>query len=157
MIKYRKFYDDEFTNTSDSGNRTFHPVVMADPNGSEYDIKYSDDIVDIQEEIDSFKDSTDINLIVTRFTNGDLNAIRNIGVLDSEDKSIVDITVFPENIHDLHYATEVSEQFYNGLSDEVKSIYPTADDFYNNFDPNKIMATQSDNKVVTEEKGEVSE
>lgn len=156
MIKYRKFYDDEFINISDPGNRTFHPVVMADPDGSEYDIKYSDDVVDIQDQIDSFKDSTDINLIVERFTSGDLNAIGNLGVLDPEDKSVVDLTVLPEDVHTLHNNIEASEKFYSSLSDEIKSKYPTPDDFYNYFDGSQIMATQPDNSI-NEEKGETTE
>lgn len=158
MIKYRKFCDDEYTNISNAGCPTFHPVVMADPDGSEFDIKYSDEVVDIQETIDSFKDSTDINLLVQRFTNGDLNAIGNFGILDPEDKSVVDLTVLPEDVHTLHDLTEASEKFYNGLPDEVKSIYSSADDFYNNYDPNKVMAALSDNSIEeVDEKGVISE
>lgn len=157
MIKYRKFYDDEFINVSDSGNRTFHPVVMVDPNGSEFDIKYSDDVVDIQDQIDSFKDSTDINLIVDRFTNGDLNAIGSIGVLDPEEKSVVDLTILPEDVHTLMGSTNSAIGFYESLPNDIKSKYPTADDFYDNFDWNSYMAAQPDNSVDSDVKGEVTE
>lgn len=159
MIKFRKFYDDEFNNISDAGKPTFHRVIMADPNGSEYDIKYSDDVVDIQEEIDSFKDSTDINLIVQRFTNGDLNAIGNFGVFDHENKSIVDMSVLPEDVHSLHYSADASSKFFGLLPAEIRSKYASVDDFYNSADFDKVMAALINNNVEEKEvkEGEISE
>lgn len=130
-MKYRKFCDDEFINESNPGERFEHPVEMVDVNGSEYDIKYSDSVIDLQEYINSFADSVDINLIIDRFTKGDISAIPGVAVVSDDGEDIVDITHLPENPHELHERVVTGNEIFDNLPNDVKALYNSPDDFFN--------------------------
>lgn len=130
-MKYRKYFDDEFINESNPGECFEHPVEMVDVNGNEYDIKYSDTVIDLQEYINSFADSVDINVIIDRFTKGDISAIPGVAVISDDGQNIVDITDMPENPHELHERVIKGYEIFDNLPDDVKAMYNSPDDFFN--------------------------
>lgn len=151
MIKFRKDYMDpsDFT-YSDSGDRFEEIYEMADPNGSEFEIQKGSKKFDIQEYIDSFSDSVDINSIVERFTKGDFTAIP---VPDFNGR-YVDISGIPDNIHELKEMSDALREVYNSLSPDQMAKIGDFNDFLASIDNNSLNFS---NEVTNTENTEKTE
>lgn len=70
-------------------------------------------------EIQSYKDSCDVNNIVRRYENGDQTALlrNNTGVY-------CDISQMPQNIHEAVKLSKSVDNLYNSLGSDVKQLYP---------------------------------
>lgn len=134
MIKYRKFYDDDFNNITDPGKKYKIEYEMSDPDGSEYDIRPTKNPTDIQELINSYRDSCDIELLISRFTAGDVNAIRPLSAVPD-----ADITNIPENIHELNDRVMAADNVWNSLPENIKANFSDIDDFYNSVGSDKFI------------------
>lgn len=147
MIKFRKDYFEpsnfEFTNC---GTRFEEVIELSDPNGSEFDIKTSVKKFDIQEYIDSFEPSVNINNIVERFTKGDFTAIP----VPSFRSGLVDTTNFPETIHELNDKVNEIHALYNNLSSEQKKKLGSFDSFISAYDAGTLFEVLKDETKVVE-------
>lgn len=98
------------------GNR-FNPTysVVYDKNGVK-DLEVSGR-VDTYAEIQSFADSVDLNLILERFANGDVDAInRRTG-------QYLDLTGMPRNIHEVYQLIANATDYFEHLPTDFKSQY----------------------------------
>lgn len=87
---------------SDAGEKERKQYVWAkDENGKEYLQETAP--IDIQAEIESYADECDIKNIV-RKASFDPEFLKSLsqGALTTEEKPLVDITEFPQNIHEYH-------------------------------------------------------
>lgn len=82
-------------------------------------------------EIQSYKDSCDVNLMIKRYENGDQTAL-----LRSNTGVYCDISSMPKNVHDAVKLSRSVETLYNSLGDDVKKIYPSVNDFTAAFSSN---------------------
>lgn len=133
-MKFRKFYDDGYVNISNPGSRVQPVYKLKEDAINDWDIEKSEYPQDIQDHINSFRDSCDINLLVARFKAGDITAIPT-----PTSVSNVDISGIPDNYQELHDMVNSSVELYNGLPDSIKNDYTGIDDFYNNFDISKYL------------------
>lgn len=91
--------------------------------------KHGEDILetvgytDIYEERQLSKDSVDINRIVERYLGGDTAA------LDKSPGLYIDLTIMPENIHEMKNATVMAEQYFAGLPKKERDKYVDVEDF----------------------------
>ena len=144
MIKYRKFYDEPIEQFSDAGNKTERVIKMSDPNGSIYEIKESDEIIDIQAHINSFRDSCDINLLVARFKGGDISAI-NI----NKSLSGGDISNIPQNVHELNDRIRSGNEIFESMPDDIKTKFNNASDFYNAIGSEQFIKALQNYETIT--------
>ena len=87
---------------SESGEKFRKQYVWAkDENGKEY--LQETEPIDIQQEIESYADECDIKNIV-RKASFDPEFLKSLsqGALTAEERPVVDITDFPQNIHEYH-------------------------------------------------------
>lgn len=149
-MKFRKFYDDNFNIVSNPGRKTEKIIELADPNGSEFEIKYSDNYIDIQERINSFRDSVDINILVARFKAGDLSAIPS--PINGDSKNIIDISEFPDNPQEAFEKARAMDTLLSSIPENDRNNINNADDIlryiYNNLKDDEKL--NNDNKEVTE-------
>lgn len=75
-------------------------------------------------EIQSYKDSCDVNNIVKRYENGDQTALlrNNTGVY-------CDISQMPKNIHEAVKLSRNVDNLYNSMGSDVKALYPNVQSF----------------------------
>lgn len=78
---------------------------------------------DIYEERQASKDSVDINKLVERYLAGDL------GCLDKCPGLYLDLTMMPENIHEMKNVTLMAEQYFATLPAKEREKYEDVEDF----------------------------
>lgn len=131
-IVFRTAYD-RCRIISSAGER-YQPVYELDPDGdNEFDIRVSPKKHDMQAYIESFRDSCDTNKLIERFRNGDITAIQpapNYGG---------DISGMPDNIQALAKNLNLAYDYYNSLSDDVKSQFTGVQDFYSSIGSDKFV------------------
>lgn len=71
----------------------------------------------LQEEIDSWRDSVEIHILLERYFDGDVVA------LERRQAQFVDITGLPDNVHGWHDAAITAETVFASLSDDVRHFY----------------------------------
>lgn len=133
MRKFRLDPFDDFMVYSEKGKPVRFDYEMVDPNGSEFEIKRKEQPFDIQEHINSFRDSCDINLLIARFTNGDKTAIP---IVDSD--CFNDISELPQDIHTIHKQIVDANTLFDELPAEVKAKFDSIDDFYSSVGTDKF-------------------
>lgn len=69
-------------------------------------------------EIQSYKDSTDVNMLIKRYENGDQTAL-----LRSNSGVFCDISSMPRNIHEAKQLYKNVENLYTSLGDDIKAAY----------------------------------
>lgn len=86
------------------------------------------------------------------------------GTLPSVSDEVVDMTLFPENIHEVFSTVNQAEKTYNELPDSVKAIFRSKDEFLaaliaGNYETKLINGLQSKNEgqITQEEKKEGNE
>lgn len=74
-------------------------------------------------EIQSYKDSTDVNQLIRRYENGDQTAL-----LRSNSGVFCDVASMPKNIHEAHKLYSDVDKLYSSMGDDIKAVYkdPTA-------------------------------
>lgn len=82
---------------------------------------------DLYQEIQSFEHECDIHNIVSRYENGDANA------LNISQGAYLDTTVFPTDIHEAHRVLRECEGLYNSLSQEDRRKFGDFGSFLSNF------------------------
>lgn len=122
----------------------------------------------ICKEVNSYRDSTDINVILHQLSINDstmFNRIRE-GEFTSKEGAYFDTTVFPKTIHEFNRMVEISNKAYNSLPKEITDQFNSIDDFVKS-DDNKLKAIFDsynaklikNNETVennnTEEKGDI--
>ena len=126
-MKYTKRPIPPFESKPISSGRTVKDVYTLDiaPNGEQKLVKTG--TVDIQAEINSHRNLCDVKSIIDRFTtSGELDKLHARG-------AYVDLTEMPRNLAEVHALLRKSEDIYNGMTDEMKSQYPTYEKFMANF------------------------
>lgn len=95
-----------FSNTGENERKQY--VWAKDENGKEYLQETAP--IDIQAEIESYADECDIKNIV-RKASFDPEFLKSLsqGALTAEETSVVDITEFPQNIHEYHQMIATAE------------------------------------------------
>lgn len=82
---------------------------------------------DVYERIQSFADSTDINIILARYLNGDITA------LNQSNGAYFDATNYPKTYAELYDRVKAAETVYNNLPDKVKEKYETPQAFFEHY------------------------
>lgn len=127
MKKFRKAFEktpeEWYSEATPSGSQYYtEGRVIFDPDGNMHleRGKQRDRLAEIQ----SYKDSCDVNNIIKRYENGDSMALLrdNTGVY-------CDISSMPRNIHEAVKLSRDVEAVYNSMGDDVKAYYPTLGDF----------------------------
>lgn len=97
--RYEEGREPFFSNAGENERKQY--VWAKDENGKEY--LQETEPIDIQAEIESYADECDIKNIV-RKASFDPEFLKNLsqGALTTEETPIVDITEFPQNIHEYH-------------------------------------------------------
>jgi hypothetical protein len=97
--RYEEGREPFFSNTGENERKQY--VWAKDENGKEYLQETAP--IDIQAEIESYADECDIKNIV-RKASFDPEFLKNLsqGALTTEETPLVDITEFPQNIHEYH-------------------------------------------------------
>lgn len=97
--RYEEGREPFFSNTGENERKQY--VWTKDENGEEYLQETAP--IDIQAEIESYSDECDIKNIV-RKASFDPEFLKSLsqGALTTEETPIVDITKFPQNIHEYH-------------------------------------------------------
>lgn len=101
-------------------------VYVLDPNGvNEFDVIISPKKRNLQEYIDSFKDSLDVNMLIHRFENGDITAL-------GDRSSLVygDISGMPDSIQEIYRLNKLAKEYFNELPNDLKSQFIDITDFY---------------------------
>lgn len=129
MKKFRNPFDDDpkTFRATNSGNRYYTEArVIFDPDGNMHleSGKERDRIAEIQ----SYKDSCDVNLLIKRYQNGDQTALLrdNTGVF-------CDLSSMPTNNHEAVKLSRNVESLYDSLGDDFKVLYPSLGDFLGAF------------------------
>lgn len=76
------------------------------------------------EKIQSFAESTDINVLIGRFLNGDQAA------LNQRQGEYLDVTNYPKTYAELYDRVKAAESVYFNLPDKVKEKYSTPKEFF---------------------------
>lgn len=125
MKTFRKAYDSDsqVSRSTCEGSRYYiESRVIFDPDGNMHleAGKQRDRVAEIQ----SYKDSCDVNVLIKRYQNGDAAALMrdNTGVF-------CDISSMPRNVHEAVKLSRDVESVYNSMGDDIKSFYPTVNDF----------------------------
>lgn len=125
MRKFRKAYEvnSETRRSTCEGSRYYYESrVIFDPDGNMHleSGKERDRVAEIQ----SYKDSCDVNNLIKRYQNGDAAALMrdNTGVF-------CDISSMPRNVHEAVKLSRDVESVYNSMGDDIKAFYPTLSDF----------------------------
>lgn len=69
-------------------------------------------------EIQSYKDSTDVSMLIKRYQNGDQTAL-----LRSNSGVFCDISSMPRNIHEAKQLYKNVENLYISMGDDIKAVY----------------------------------
>lgn len=77
-----------------------------------------------QAEINSYRDSCDVNLMIRRYENGDQTAL-----LRDNTGAFADFSTLPKNIHEAERLRKNVSFLYDQIGDDVKLKYGTLDDF----------------------------
>lgn len=77
-----------------------------------------------QDEINSYKDSCDVNMIIRRYENGDQTAL-----LRDNTGAYADLSTLPKNIHDAERLSKRIRAVYDSMGSDIKAKYGTLDDF----------------------------
>lgn len=158
MKNFRKVYetDRQASRSTCSGSRYYtESRVIFDPDGNMHLEKGKER--DRVAEIQSYKDSCDVNNLIKRYQNGDAAALMrdNTGVF-------CDISSMPRNIHEAVKLSRDVESVYNSMGDDIKALYPTVGDFsaafssqsgFNEFVTNaqKVVSARADKLKKKEE------
>lgn len=83
----------------------------------------------VQDYIDSFEQSTDINYVISRFLAGDTS------VMNPYDPQYGDFTHVPKTLAEAHQRVLDAEKFFNGLPKEIKEKFDNSSDkFWTQYD-----------------------
>ena len=96
--------------------------------------------IDLQDRINSFAQECDINRIVQRAANGDVDVLHKV------QGSYIDISGLPDNVHDLHKLIQRSEDVYNQMSDDFKAGR-SFEDFLRNIDNYQKLVTFANSNI----------
>lgn len=81
-----------------------------------------------QVELNSYKDSCDVNKIIQRYENGDQTAL-----LRDNTGAYCDLSVLPKDIHAAKKLSRDVESLYNSMGDDVKLKFGTLEEFISAF------------------------
>lgn len=117
---------------------------------------------DVRKEIDSYADSTDINVILHQLRVGDSTIIERIGAgeFQAKEGSYFDTTIIPDTIEEARKLNQNIKDTYNSIPEEIRNQFNGIDDFVGSNDDrlqsvfDSYNAKFKDNSSVTEEKGE---
>ena len=105
--------------------------------------------IDLQDRINSFRQECDINRIVKRAAEGDVD------ILHRTQGAFIDVSGVPNNVHDLHTLIQKSESVYNDLSEDLKQGRSFEDFLKNVSNFNQLVAFVNQSIVKAPAKEEV--
>lgn len=160
-MKFRSAYSHNAARSTAVGSRYYNEgrvIFSPDGNMSLEVGKERDRFTEIQ----SYKDSCDVNMIIKRYENGDQTAL-----LRSNSGVYCDVSSMPKNIHEAVKLSRSVESMYNSMGDDVKSFYPTLNEFteafssqdkFNSFVKNsqKVIKARAEKFKKAEPKKEVT-
>lgn len=91
---------------------------------------------DIRKEVDSFRESTDINVILHHLSIGDYTMLARIkeGEFNSGENNYFDSTIFPQTLEEYHRMVQATTSYYNSIPEEIRSQFNGIDDFVGSSD-----------------------
>ena len=117
--RFNTLYDRENQgNSSSACGCGVRPVYDYIPVGKEGQCK----LVQVGEEnrqgiIESWEESVDLHALLSRYLDGDVNA------LERRQAMFADITGLPDNVHAYHDAAATAQSVFDSLSDDVRHFY----------------------------------
>lgn len=129
MAKFRTMYDPSPDIFVPSGSKIESREIF-DVSGELIDTVSTD----LDAAIQVNKDSGNVSLILEKYALGDDSYLNAVDGFYDDISEMQDMT-----IHDVHSGGTAALDFYNSLPDEIKAVYPSAEDFYNNFDYDSIV------------------
>lgn len=117
----------------------------------------------VRKEIDSFADSTDINVILHQLRVGDSSIIERIGAgeFSAKEGQFIDTTFIPDTLEEARKLNQNIRDIYNSIPEEIRNQFNGIDDFVGSSDDKLQSIFDSYNakisvntSVITEEKGE---
>lgn len=152
MPKIYKPFERKPTVYSNSGNRYYREArVIFAPDGN-MSLEYGKER-DRHLEIQSYKDSTDVNQLIRRYENGDQTAL-----LRNHSGVFCDAASLPKNIHEAHRLSRDVENLYSSMGSDIKQAYPDVASFAEAFSSrdnfNKFMTVVNSRKVESEVKSD---
>lgn len=135
-------------------SRTVQPQTRAVPSGDRIQKQYtrSTDLqgkaclkeigtIDLQDHINSFKDETDINRILSRAANGDPT------VLQRAQGIYCNVVGMPTNVHELHELIKRSESVFYAMPEEARAG-KTFDQFLSSINNYSDLCKFADTKIA---------
>lgn len=122
-MKFRSAYSGHVRSVTPAGSRFYKEArVVFSPDGNmslEY-TKERDRYIEIQ----SYKDSCDVNMLVKRYENGDETAL-----LRNHSGVYCDLASMPKNVHEMHQLAHGVEALYQSMGSDIKSFYANSKEF----------------------------
>ena len=124
MSKATELCVDNYFSPSGSKTKTKH-ILKVDPDGSRYLIE--DGIVDVYEQIQSFKDSCDIETIIKRVQAGESDLLNmNPGIY-------TDVAAIPEDLISSYKAFDRASEYYRELPADIRTKFGSFEKFLEAF------------------------
>lgn len=122
-MKIRSAYSSRSKVYTCSGSSEYtESVVKFSPDGNMFLEKGK--IRNRQDEINSYKDSCDVNMLIRRYENGD-----QLALLRDNTGAYADLSTLPKNIHDAEKLSKRIRSVYDSMGSDIKAKYGTLDDF----------------------------
>ena len=105
----------------------------------------------IAKEVDSFRDSTDINVILHQLSVNDTSMFERLqnGDFTAKEGMFFDSTVFPRTIREYKNMVSITNEVYNNLPKEITSQFNSIDDFVKS-DDSKLKSVFDSYRVKIE-------
>ena len=118
-------------------------ILKVDPDGSRHLVE--DGVIDVYEQIQSFKDSCDIETIIKRVQAGEIDLLNlNPGVY-------TDVAAIPEDLISSYKAFDRASDYYRGLPSEVRSKFGSFESFLEAFAYGALVTEKKEEGVVNNE------
>lgn len=135
MSKATDFVKDEFFSSPGSKTMVKH-ILKIDPDGTRRLVE--DGIVDVYEQIQSFKESCNIESIIKRVSSGEIDLLNiNPGIY-------TDVAAIPEDLISSYKAFDRASEYYRNLPADIRSKFGGFEAFLESFAYGAVVTTKSD-------------
>lgn len=135
MSKATNFVKDDFTSPSGSKTKVKH-ILKIDPDGTRRLVE--DGIIDVYEQIQSFKESCNIESIIKRVSNGEIDLLNiNPGIY-------TDVAAIPEDLISSYKAFDRASDYYRNLPADVRGKFGSFEAFLESFAYGAVVTAKTD-------------
>lgn len=135
MSKSTNLVKDEFSSPCGSKTKVKH-ILKIDPDGTR--MLAEDGIIDVYEQIQSFKESCNIESIIKRVSNGEIDLLNiNPGIY-------TDVAAIPEDLISSYKAFDRASDYYRNLPADVRGKFGSFEAFLESFAYGAVVTAKTD-------------